>query len=194
MTAQPLLSSNAGIINTDNPNQQIIIGGDGMRRLLERMHKRHLAYAAMNSESSKISSTRARTLAIIVITIGAVSTISADTVKQLSDTEWTVLFMQISTGIMVALTAVEALLDFAKRGVKFRDAKASHMRAADLIDIALACDDDSNDTVHYDYTSVLEEVQNIHDGLKKSSLEILRSVADKYPEYEAPWLSSSTTH
>ena len=181
--------ASAAVAFIRNQQEHIAKNSNGMRKLLESMRARHTAYAAMNSECSKISSTRAKALAVTTIIIGAVTTITSSTIEEVIDTKWTVLLMQISTGIMVALTAIETLMDFAKRGVKYIDAKNNHMRAVDLIDIALACDDDSDETINYDYTSVLEEIQNIHDGLKKSSLEIIQSVGDKYPKYEAPWIS-----
>lgn len=185
ISSSPEASAAAAFIREQQ--EHIANNPNGMRKLLESMRDKHTAYAAMNSECSKISATRARGLGIATIIVGVLATIVASIIEKLTDTEWTVLFMQISAGIMVAFTAIETLMDFAKRGAKFSEAKNNHIRAVDLIDIALACDDDSTQTINYDYTSVLEEVQNIHDGLKKSNLEIIQSVGSKYPQYEAPW-------
>jgi hypothetical protein len=61
-----------------------------------------------------------------------------------------------------------------------REAKLLHLRVADLINIAFACDDEDPDNT-YDYLGVLEEIQDIHDNLKKMTVEIPDWLAKKVP-------------
>lgn len=160
----------------------------GMKDLLIQLRKRHIAYAAMNSESAKISSTRSTAFSITVIVIGAISTMSANGIEQAIDTSWTVVFMQIMSSIMIAITAIDALINYAKKSVLYGNSKKSHLQAVDLIDIALVSDKDSEDNIKYDYTSILKEIQTIHNNLRNNGLEILPEVGKLYTEYEAPWL------
>lgn len=160
----------------------------GMKDLLIQLRKRHIAYAAMNSESAKISSTRSTAFSITVIVIGAISTMSANGIEQAIDTSWTVVFMQIMSSIMIAITAIDALINYAKKSILYSNAKKSHLQAIDLIDIALVSDKDSEDNIKYDYTSILKEIQTIHNNLRNNGLEILPEVGKLYTEYEAPWL------
>ena len=160
----------------------------GMKELLINLRKRHIAYAAMNSESAKISATRSNAFSITVIVIGAISTMIANGIEQVIDTSWTVVFMQVMSGIMVAITAIDSLINYAKKSVLYSDAKKSHLTAIDLIDIALVSDKDSEDNIKYDYTGILKEIQTIHNNLRNNGLEILPEVGKLYKEYEAPWL------
>ena len=160
----------------------------GMKDLLIQLRKRHIAYAAMNSESAKISSTRSTAFSITVIVIGAISTMSANGIEQAIDTSWTVVFMQIMSSIMIAITSIDALINYAKKSVLYSNSKKSHLQAIDLIDIALVSDKDSEDNIKYDYTSILKEIQTIHNNLRNNGLEILPEVGKLYTEYEAPWL------
>ena len=164
----------------------------GMKELLINLRKRHIAYAAMNSESAKISATRSNAFSITVIVIGAISTMIANGIEQVIDTSWTVVFMQVMSGIMVAITAIDSLINYAKKSVLYSDAKKSHLTAIDLIDIALVSDKDSEDNIKYDYTGILKEIQTIHNNLRNNGLEILPEVGKLYTEYEAPWLGSTT--
>ena len=164
----------------------------GMKELLINLRKRHIAYAAMNAESAKISATRSNAFSITVIVIGAVSTMIANGIEQVIDTSWTVVFMQVMSGIMVAITAIDSLINYAKKSVLYSDAKKSHLTAIDLIDIALVSDKDSEDNIKYDYTGILKEIQTIHNNLRNNGLEILPEVGKLYTEYEAPWLGSTT--
>ena len=164
----------------------------GMKELFINLRKRHIAYAAMNAESSKISATRSNAFSITVIVIGAVSTMIANGIEQVIDTSWTVVFMQVMSGIMVAITAIDSLINYAKKSVLYSDAKKAHLNAIDLIDIALVSDKDSEDDIKYDYTVILKEIRIIHNNLRNNGLEILPEVGKLYTEYEAPWLGSTT--
>ena len=164
----------------------------GMKELLINLRKRHIAYAAMNAESAKISATRSNAFSITVIVIGAVSTMIANGIEQVIDTSWTVVFMQVMSGIMVAITAIDSLINYAKKSVLYSDAKKAHLNAIDLIDIALVSDKDSEDDIKYDYTGILKEIRIIHNNLRNNGLEILPEVGKLYTEYEAPWLGSTT--
>ena len=164
----------------------------GMKELLINLRKRHIAYAAMNAESAKISATRSNAFSITVIVIGAVSTMIANGIEQVIDTSWTVVFMQVMSGIMVAITAIDSLINYAKKSVLYSDAKKAHLNAIDLIDIALVSDKDSEDNIKYDSTGILKEIRIIHNNLRNTGLEILPEVGKLYTEYEAPWLGSTT--
>jgi hypothetical protein len=200
---EPILSErpehNASAISEDSTTifiqQQkdaINSNASGMKELLIKLRKRHIAYAAMNAESAKISATRSTAFSITVIIIGAVSTMIANGIEQVIDTPWTVVFMQVMSGIMVAITAIDSLINYAKKSVLYGDAKKIHLTAIDLIDIALVSDKDSEDDIKYDYTGILKEIQTIHNNLRNNGLEILPEVGKLYTEYEAPWLESTS--
>jgi hypothetical protein len=163
----------------------------GMKELLISLRKRHIAYAAMNSESAKISATRSNAFSITVIVVGAISTMAANGIEQVVDTPWTVVFMQVMSSIMIAITAIDSLINYAKKSVLYSDAKKIHLYAIDLIDIALVSDKDSEDNIKYDYTGILKEIQTIHNNLRNNGLEILPEVSKLYSEYEAPWISNT---
>jgi hypothetical protein len=156
----------------------------GMKELLLSLRKRHVIYAAMNSKSAKISATRSTAFSITVIIIGAISTIAANGIEQVIDTSWTIVFMQVMSSIMIAITAIDSLINYAKKSVLYSDAKKAHLHAVDLIDIALVSDKDSEDNIKYDYTGILKEIQTIHNNLRNNSLEILPEVSKLHPEYE----------
>ena len=154
----------------------------GMKELLIKLRKRHVTYALMNSESSKISATRSNAFSITVIVIGAISTMAANGIEQVIETSWTIVFMQVMSSIMIAITAIDSLINYAKKSVLYSDAKKAHLCAVDLIDIALVSDKDSEDNIKYDYTGILKEIQTIHNNLRNNSLEILPEVAKLHPE------------
>lgn len=182
------------VVDIDPPEQQndiafilsnrdaINSNASGMKELLIKLRKRHVTYALMNSESSKISATRSNAFSITVIIIGAISTMAANGIEQVIDTSWTVVFMQVMSSIMIAITAIDSLINYAKKSVLYSDAKKAHLRAVDLIDIALVSDKDSEDNIKYDYTGILKEIQTIHNNLRNNSLEILPEVAKLHPE------------
>jgi hypothetical protein len=124
-------------------------------------------------------------VAILVITL--VTTLATNIIQDLIAPVWTTLVSNAALVLIAGLTAINNFLGFQKREVEHREARFGHLRVADLIDIAIACDDEDPE-VTYDYSSVLEEVQEIHDNLKKMSVEIPDWLAVMYPEYEAPWL------
>jgi hypothetical protein len=156
----------------------------GMKELLLSLRKRHVIYAAMNSKSAKISATRSTAFSITVIIIGAISTIAANGIEQVIDTSWTIVFMQVMSSIMIAITAIDSLINYAKKSVLYSDVKKAHLHAVDLIDIALVSDKDSEDNIKYDYTGILKEIQTIHNNLRNNSLEILPEISKLHPEYE----------
>ena len=121
----------------------------GMKELLIKLRKRHVTYALMNSESSKISATRSNAFSITVIVIGAISTMAANGIEQVIETSWTIVFMQVMSSIMIAITAIDSLINYAKKSVLYSDAKKAHLCAVDLIDIALVSDKDSEDNIKY---------------------------------------------
>ena len=188
----PTISEDSTTIFIQQQKDAINSNASGMKELLINLRKRHIAYAAMNAESAKISATRSNAFSITVIVIGAVSTMIANGIEQVIDTSWTVVFMQVMSGIMVAITAIDSLINYAKKSVLYSDAKKSHLTAIDLIDIALVSDKDSEDNIKYDYTGILKEIQTIHNNLRNNGLEIFPEVGKLYKEYEAPWLGSTT--
>jgi|LakMenE01Jun11ns_1017448.scaffolds.fasta_scaffold9945129_2 hypothetical protein len=188
----PTISEDSTTIFIQQQKDAINSNASGMKELLIKLRKRHIAYAAMNAESAKISATRSTAFSITVIIIGAVSTMIANGIEQVIDTPWTVVFMQVMSGIMVAITAIDSLINYAKKSVLYGDAKKIHLNAIDLIDIALVSDKDSEDDIKYDYTGILKEIQTIHNNLRNNGLEILPEVGKLYTEYEAPWLESTS--
>jgi hypothetical protein len=188
----PTISEDSTTIFIQQQKDAINSNASGMKELLIKLRKRHIAYAAMNAESAKISATRSTAFSITVIIIGAVSTMIANGIEQVIDTPWTVVFMQVMSGIMVAITAIDSLINYAKKSVLYGDAKKIHLTAIDLIDIALVSDKDSEDDIKYDYTGILKEIQTIHNNLRNNGLEILPEVGKLYTEYEAPWLESTS--
>jgi hypothetical protein len=162
----------------------------GMRSLLEKMRARHHAYAAMHIAAGRSAASFHRNFTVAILVITLVTTLVTNVIQDLVEPVWTTLVSNVALALIAGLTAINNFLGYQKREVEHRDARNAHLRAADLIDIAIACDDEDPD-VNYDYASVLEEIQEIHDGLKKLTVGIPTWIAEKYPEYEAPWLLRS---
>lgn len=162
----------------------------GMRALLEQIRARHHAYAAMHTAASRSAAAYHRNFTVAILVITLITTLVTNVIQDLVEPLWTTLVSNVALALIAGLTSINNFLGYQKREVEHRDARNAHLRAADLIDIAIACDDEDPD-VTYDYTSVLEEIQEIHDGLKKLTVGIPTWIAEKYPEYEAPWLLRS---
>ena len=160
-------------------------GQCGMRALLEKMRRRHYAYAAMCSAAARWAAGLHKKLTVAILLVSLLASLVTAFLQE--DRRWAAATGNAALAVVAGLTAVNNFLAFARREEQFRNSKEAHFRAADLIDIALACEDDASGAV-YDYTSVLEEIQEAHDTLKKNAIEIPAWIAKEYPEYEAPWL------
>ncbi|GFR91545.1 hypothetical protein ElyMa_002595300 [Elysia marginata] len=159
-----------------------------MRRLLEKTRTRHHAYAAMHAAAGRSAASIHKNFTVAILTTTLVTTLATNLMQEdLIDPRWTTLVSNASLALVAGLTAINNFLGYQKRGAEHREIQNSHLGAAELIDIAIACDDENPNKV-YNYTSVLEEIQEIHKHLKKATVGIPAWVAKKYPEYEAPWL------
>ena len=124
------------------------------------------------------------TVAILMVTL--VTSLVTNVVQNLIPHIWVTLTSNVALALIAGLTAINNFLGYQKREVEHREAKNGHARAAGLIAISLACADDT-DPETFDYSKVLTELQEIHDNLKKMTVNIPTWIANRYPEYEAPW-------
>ena len=164
--------------------------GRGMRALLERMRTRHHAYASMHTAAGRSAAAHHQNFTVAILAIVLVTTLTTSALQELAPARWTTLASNAAIAVIGGLTAINNFLGYQGREKGHRSAKREHLRAADLIDIAIAVDDE-DPLNSYDYSGVLGEIQGIHDSLKKTAGEIPAWVARKYPAYEAPWLLES---
>lgn len=162
----------------------------GSRALLGRMRARHHAYAAMHTAARRSAAVYHRNFTIAILTISLAAGLTSAGLQEFADVRWTTFASGAALTLVAGLTAINNFLAFQRREEQHRGAKAGHLRAAGLVDIAFACDDDAAAAggPGLDFAGVLEELQEIHDGLKNLTVTIPGWVAAKYPEYEAPWL------
>jgi len=158
-----------------------------MRALLVRMRTRHLAYASMHIAAGRSAAAFHRNFTVAILVIALITTLTTSAMQELVAMRWTTLASNAAITLIGGLTAINNFLGYKGREKDHASCKRDHVRAADLIDIAIAVDEEDPNTT-YDYTSVLEEIQGIHDSLKLSTTTIPAWIAEQYPEYEAPWL------
>jgi hypothetical protein len=153
------------------------------------MRRRHHAYADMHNAARRNASNLHIRYTIAILVIGLVVTLVTSVMQELTTSQWTTLASNASIAVMSGLTAINNTLGYPGREQKHAEAKRGHIHAAGMIDVAIAVDEEDSDA--HDYTSVLEEIQELHDNLQ-AMIVIPTWIAVKYPEYEAPWLISDT--
>lgn len=166
----------------------------GIRALLASMRERHYAYAAMHTAAARSAARYHRNFTVAILTITLVTTLVTSMIQEVAPPIWIGLTGNAALALIAGLTAINNFLGYQKREEQHRASKESHLRVVGLIDVAVACDDEARAGrgSRYDFSGVLKEIQEIHDGLKKSAVGIPEWVAKKYPEYEAPWLLRGT--
>jgi len=163
----------------------------GIRDLFGQIRERHHAYAAMHTGAGRSAARIHRNFTVAILAVTLLAALATNTMQELVDPLWTTLVSNAALALIAGLTAINNFLGYQKRAEQHRSSRMAHLRAASLIDVAIACEEEAraaDPSVHYDHTSVLEDIQGIHDSLKENAIEIPGWVAKKYPEYEAPWL------
>jgi hypothetical protein len=159
------------------------------RRLLDDMRKRHRAYSAMHADATRTNQIAHRTLTIVIMVVACLTTLVVYAVDAdgTLDPSWTTFISSAVLLLVGTLTGINEFLAFQTLEEQHRAAKNSHLSAANYISLAIASELDSAPDVAYDYGVVLDKVQELHDALQNTTVEVPLRILNRYPDAEPPW-------
>jgi hypothetical protein len=160
----------------------------GLRGHLDDRGDRHLAYAAMHSAAARRARGIAQGLTVTILALGICTALATLIVKGAApDETWTLYVSDAALILTAGLTGINNFLDFSGRAKDHGETSARHARAANIIDLLLAVDEE-DPAAGYDPSAALEELQEVHDLLRRTAPGLPAAIAALYPQYEAPWI------
>lgn len=160
----------------------------GHRDFLHHMKDRSMAYAAMHTAAARQYKHRNMWLSGSVAVFSLAITVFSNAVSRvMRGSAWAPVISDNAPLVLGFLSSVNAYFNYAGLAEQHRRAKIDHEEIINQIALAEAHDEENGDEAGFDYQPVIEEIQERFDALKAVPMDFPRWVAEKYPQYEAPW-------
>lgn len=189
----PPPSSNTSAIEDDHAVESLVsqhspVNGPNTKNLLTRFRYRYkIAAAAHNLTATQYSKVHTY-LTFVVLCVNLAGTIVVNIMSGISNAaSSSAIINSVFFAVSGGLTAANNLFNFSKVAQQHVQLRDEYNRIVDLIDIAVAAD---NDDGGYDFNKVLSEIQELNANLKRGAIQIPKFVQDRIIELK-PWDAST---